>query len=122
MHDAPDAGLPGGGEQRLRVPHRLGEREPLVVEPDPVRVVEDRRPRHRLDEGRPIGKAQRPNLDAGAEGMGPVRGVGERSHRMPGVQQAPGDVAPAVAEGPGDDMEFLPGHGDQFRTGADRQA
>jgi len=45
VHDAPDTGLLRGGKERQGVAHRVGERKPLVVEPHPVRVVEDRRSR-----------------------------------------------------------------------------
>jgi len=64
-----------------------------------------------------IDKAQRPHIDAIMQRVIALRRVGERSHHVPGLEQALGDVPSAVAERPRDDMKFLSRHG-WIRVGA----
>jgi hypothetical protein len=77
-----------------------------VVEPDPVRIVEDPDAAERLRQPGGIVERQRADLEVAAEGIGLPGRVRERADPDARVEQSPGHEPAREPEGPGDGVEL----------------
>lgn len=111
MDDALDAGAAGGVEEGLGVGDGGVEVEEAVVVADPVGVVEDGRAVEGAGEGVGIVEGEGVDVEAVAEGVWAVGGVGEGADARAACEEAFCDGAAGVAERAGDDVEGGGGHG-----------
>ena len=93
MDNPPHPCFYGGVKQHLGVLHRLAVCKPLVIEPDPVGVVQHIDTGERLFEICRVFEAQRKGPHLPGERIDLHAGIGERDYSLAGIEQPAGDVA-----------------------------
>ncbi len=111
VDDALDARTARRLEKDFRVAQSVGNREPRMVETNPVGVVKRRRAAQRFDEFIGLVEMKWRGRDRRAKYSRARRRIAQRPHEATALDQTSGDISARIAEGAGDDVNGLIAHG-----------